>query len=348
MKKLLILDGIGGVPLGREMADSFIVNGVQTSHLDCAKLPKIRFYNLRSAVAKLINRAHQQESFYHLPRLDINQFSSYLEKEQPTHILVIGFIYKFIEPRLLAKLCQCMNCKIYLYDTDSCNLYAKRREFIFFLEQELPIYQEIFSFSKVTTYFFRHTKKLNASHFPFGAKPIGNLQSNDKVYDVLFVGSGDLRRIFLLEHIKEFVNIFGNRWKRNFPITSVELQQRIEDIPLWGDALYDHLKQSKIVLNITRTHFYAAETGVNLRIFEALAGGCFLLTDYCEEVVELFDEGIEIETFSSAKELKQKVEYYLANPDKREEIAKRGHEKFMKLYTWDIRVSKLSQDMHLT
>ncbi len=49
--------------------------------------------------------------------------------------------------------------------------------------------------------------------------------------------------------------------------------------------------RSKIVLNITYGDFYAAETGVNLRIFGALAAGCFLLTDHCDEIGDLFDTG---------------------------------------------------------
>lgn len=348
MQKLLILDGIGGVPLGREIAESFTTQGLLTIHKDCADLPKIRGYGLRSALAKLVNRSNQKDTFYHLPRLDFDYIHTLLVNEKPSHVLVVGFIYKFIKPQLLAQLCRAVGSQLFLYDTDSCNLYEKRREFIFFLEQELPIYQEIFSFSKVTTHFFKQTKQLNASHFPFGAKPIVNNPVVDKRYDVLFVGSGDLRRIFLLEHIKSDVHVFGNRWKRNFPLISMDLQQRIEDRSLWGDVLHQHLVQSKIVLNITRTHFYAAETGVNLRIFEALAAGCFLLTDACEEVTELFEVGVEIETYSSATELKDKVNYYLAHQEEREAIAARGHQKFMSLYRWDVRVQELMHRMQIT
>ncbi len=218
---------------------------------------------------------------------------------------------------------------------------------MFFLEKELTIYQEIFSFSKVTTRFFKHTKNLNASHFPFGAKPINIPIHLPVKHDVLFVGSADLRRILLLEHIKEHVSIFGNRWQRNYPLVSDALQIRITDRAVWGEELYALLASANIVLNITRTHFYGAETGVNLRLFEALAAGCFLLTDDCEEVAELFEVGMEIEVFKNATELKEKIAYYLAHPAEREAIAKRGHAKFLKNYTWKIRVLDLSQRLQL-
>ncbi len=84
-----------------------------------------------------------------------------------------------------------------------------------------------------------------------------------------------------------------------------------------------------------------------MRLFEALAAGCFLLTDDCEEVAELFEVGVEIEVFKNATELKEKVAYYLANPAEREAIAKRGHAKFLKSYTWNARVSDLLQKMNL-
>ncbi len=346
-QKLLILDGIGGVPLGREMAEAFNAQGTDTAYYDCAKLPKISWYSLRAGFAKLVNRADKKDIFYHLPRVKLSAIESILSKEKPTHLLVIGFIYKFINPQLLQKMAQKANCQLYLFDTDSCNLYAKRREFVFFLENELIIYKEIFSFSKVTTQFFKYTKNLNASHFPFGAKPINKpIQLNAK-HNVLFVGSADLRRILLLEHIKEHVSIFGNRWQRNFPLISTSLQSRITDSSVWGEDLYALLAGANIVLNITRTHFYAAETGVNLRLFEALAAGCFLLTDDCQEVAALFEVGVEIEVFKNATELKEKVAYYLAHPEEREAIAKRGHAKFLKYYTWQARVLDLSQRIEL-
>lgn len=348
-QKLLILDGISGVPLGHEMAEAFNAQGINTVYCDCAKLPKISLYAFKASFAKLVNRADKKDIFYHLPRVKLSAIESIFSQEKPTHLLVIGFIYKFVSPQLLQKMAKKANCKLYLYDTDSCNLYAKRREFVFFLEKELTIYQEIFSFSKVTTQFFKCTKNLNASHFPFGAKPIQALTRSDLAvkHDVLFVGSADLRRILLLEHIREYVSIFGNRWQRNYPLISTELQKQITDRALWGEELYASLASAKIVLNITRTHFYGAETGVNLRLFEALAAGCFLLTDDCEEIAELFEVGVEIEVFKNATELREKVAYYLAHPAEREAIAKRGHAKFLKSYTWQARVLDLSDRLYI-
>lgn len=341
MTKLLILDGISGVPLGEELCEAFANIGTTVSYADLRKFEPLMFYGLKSAFRKALNKRESADGFYHLPKLNEASFEAYIKQQAPSVILVIGFVYKYLTPAFLLRIKQKYNAKLFLYDTDSCNLYSKRREFVFFIEEELPIYDEIFSFSKITTRFFRDTRKLNASFLPFGAKPLALPAHANQDIDVLFIGSGDLRRIFILETIRSHVTVYGNRWSRNYPLMSDELKARVIDRSVWGAQLHQLLFSSKIVLNITRSHFYGAETGINLRIFEALAAGAFLLTGYCDELTELFVVGEEIEVFRSSDELVEKVEYYLANPEKRLEIARRGHQKFLELYTWDSNASFL-------
>lgn len=346
ISNLLILDGISGVPLGKEISEAFAQAGAQANYADLRNFRSKRFYTVAAVYKKLINRWEAADYFYHLPKLNAAEFESYIQKNRPQTVLVIGFLYKYLSPKFVVALKRKYNFSLYLYDTDSCNFYAKRREFIFFLEQELPIYDEIYSFSNVTTQFFRNTKKLPASFVPFGAKKLNLNKIIQQSNEVLFVGSCDLRRIFLLENIKDHVTIYGDRWQRNYPLISDDLKKQIHDVAVWGDQLHQLLADSKIVLNITRTQFYGAETGINLRIFEALAAGCFLLTDYCDEIAELFEIGKEIEVFRSSQELVEKVNYYLAHPAKRQEIADYGYQQFLNKHTWDIRVKLLAAKMH--
>lgn len=337
---LLILDGIGGVPLGRELAEACNAHGIHTTYRDCARLPTIPLYGLRSALAKTVNRSGK-DSYYHLPRVDTQAVETLLRDTRPDCVLVIGFAYKFIDPAVLAKLKRELGFALFLYDTDSCNLYTRRREFIFFLDGELPVYDRIFSFSRVTSDFFRQTRGLNAVHQPFGALPIVLPDDTPREHDVLFVGSCDLRRIFLLEHVCEHVVVFGNRWDRHAALTSRALQARITDRPVWGKELHALFGASKIILNITRGPFFGVETGINLRIFEALAAGRMLLTDHCDEVAELLKPGVEMDTFRSSAELAEKAAYYLAHDDEREAIAQRGQQRFFADYTWQRRSAEL-------
>lgn len=343
--KILVLDGIGGVPLGRELCAAFSGAGIAAVHFDCLKQQQRPLYGIRSAYAKLENKRRDKDGFYHFPRLVEQTLEALLAREKPSHLLVVGFVYKFYRPDFLKCLAAKFGIPLFLYDTDSCNLYAKRREFIFFVEQELPIYDRVFSFSQVATEFFNKTRRLDAVHLPFGAKQIDPPSCAEQSIDVLFVGSCDFRRILLLEKIKAHASVYGARWQRNFPLISPELRNRIFDQPVWGNDLQQLLARAKIVLNITRTDFFGAETGINLRLFEALAAGCFLLTDYCEEIEDLFEVGKEIEVFRSSGELVDKVRYYLENDDKRLAIARLGHEKFLKNHTWRNRVEQLLRQM---
>lgn len=334
-KKILILDGIGGATLGRDIhacIDS-------SEYYDLAKLDNISLYKPRSAITKMQRKLSEKNSYYYLPKKQYESLLSIIEETQPEIILVVGFLYRFIKPSLLANLARTKDIKLYLYDTDSCNLYSNRRQFIYFLEEEVRLYDAVFSFSKVVTEFFKR-KNINAIFSPFGANLIETYSEKYR-HDVLFVGSADLRRCFILEHIADYVSIKGNRWKKNTAIMSSALQEKVDDKPVWGEELYQHLVSSKIVLNITRGPFYAAETGVNLRIFEAMAAGCFVLTDYCDEVAELFEIGSEIETFKGSNELLEKVIYYLNNDEARLAVAKRGQEKIRQQYTWQKRVNNM-------
>lgn len=339
-EKFFIIDGIGGVPLGRELREAFTDIGVSTAYLDALRQRPRNLYGLRSAFHKARNKLRDKAAFHNLPRLPLRELEEAVRREKPTHILVIGFLYKHYDPAAVKRLAHEVGAKFIIYDTDSCNLYSRQREFIFFLKNELPLYDVLFSFSKVTTRFFRDTLGLNARHLPFGAKQVPRRVEDPKL-EVLFVGSADLRRIFLLEHIREWLAVRGARWKRNYPLMSNALRLRVDDRPVWGDELLSMLQGARIVLNITRSDFYGAETGVNLRIFEALAAGCFLLTDYCEEVAEILKPGEHLEVFHSATDLRQKVEYYLANPQERERIARLGHAEFLAAHCWSSRVRQI-------
>ncbi|PKO34140.1 MAG: spore maturation protein [Betaproteobacteria bacterium HGW-Betaproteobacteria-7] len=343
--KFLLLDGISGVPLGKEINQSLIESGVESVHFDALRTPPRFGHGLLSSLLKAQQKVSERDGFHSFPRLDIGQLDSLLHREKPSHVLVIGFAYKFFAPAALAETVKRHGAQLLLYDTDSCNLYPKRREFIHFIQNELPVYDRIFSFSKMTTRFFRDTCGLDACHLPFGALPQPAPRGVGTASEALFVGSADLRRIFLLEQIRQHVHVRGNRWRRNFPLMSAELRACTDDRPVWGSELLDLLQNAKIVLNITRTDFYGAETGINLRIFEALAAGSFLLSDYCPEIAELLHPGQEIETFRSAEELADKVRFYLANDAARRRIAEQGHAAFLQRHTWRARVSQLLKDI---
>ncbi len=343
--KILILDGISGISLGTEIADTFTDLKIQTNYTSARQLEHRKFNKLNSAIYKLIHRHIYKEDYYRYPKITNQSLEQLIKQTQTKTIFVIGFLYRFFDLKFIQQLKEKYDLKIYLYDTDSCNLFNNKRELVYFFNQELPLYNHIYSFSKTTTNFINKINSLNASYFPFGSIDIKNDKLN-KEHDILFVGSADMRRIFLLEELVNYkLKIYGSKWKRNHSIISSELNSMIVDKPIWSNALYQEISRSKIILNITRSTFYGTETGVNLRIFETLAAQSFLLTDYTPELAELFNIGQEIETYSCAEELKDKVDYYLQHENKRVKIAQKGYEKFQTNYTWKSRITELLSEL---
>ncbi len=81
---------------------------------------------------------------------------------------------------------------------------------------------------------------------------------------------------------------------------------------------------SKINLNFTTSQLV---TALPMRVFDILACGGFLLTDYRSDLDRLFEPGRDLVVFRSRAELRELAEYYLAHPEERAEIARRGREK---------------------
>lgn len=95
---------------------------------------------------------------------------------------------------------------------------------------------------------------------------------------------------------------------------------------------------SKINLNIS---LKGIEGGTPQRVMDILGAGGFALTSYCEETAEIFEEDKEIVMFRSPEELLEKVDYYLSHDKEREQIARAGHAKVMKYYTYEKKVRNL-------
>ena len=65
---------------------------------------------------------------------------------------------------------------------------------------------------------------------------------------------------------------------------------------------------SRINMNITMRPI---ATGLSLRLYDVCGCGGFLLTNYQEELPELYEPGTEVETFSSVEEMRDKAAWYL-------------------------------------
>jgi spore maturation protein CgeB len=166
-----------------------------------------------------------------------------------------------------------------------------------------------------------------------------------KLTDVCFVGGQFKRRGYYLSYLTEFdLEIYGPGWRKYGASRKADLSKFLKLRSIWGEDLVKLYNNSKIVINISQ---WSPEEfgGENLRLFDVPSCGAFLLTDHTNDLLNFFTPGVEIETFKSPKELRDKVEYYLSHPEEREKIAKKGYERSLKLPTYIDRAKEIINDM---
>lgn len=105
-----------------------------------------------------------------------------------------------------------------------------------------------------------------------------------------------------------------------------------------GEAASIIFAASKINLNIS---LKGIEGGTPQRIMDVLGAGGFMLTNYCAETAELFEEDKELVMYRTPEELMEKVEYYLTHDTEREAIARAGRDKVLRCYTYKRKLKEL-------
>lgn len=97
--------------------------------------------------------------------------------------------------------------------------------------------------------------------------------------------------------------------------------------------MYKVFYASKINLNVT---LRSIETGLPQRIFDIMSVGGFVLSNWQEEISELFEIDKEIVVFRSFEEYIDKIKYYLAHERERLQIGINGYKRVKDNYTYPI------------
>ena len=105
-----------------------------------------------------------------------------------------------------------------------------------------------------------------------------------------------------------------------------------------GDGALKVFYSSKINLNIT---LRSIASGVPARVFEVMSVGGFMLSNWQEEIPELFVEDKEIVTYKSPEELVDKADYYLRHDNERIRIGVNGYQKVKAQHTYEHRLNKI-------
>ena len=97
-------------------------------------------------------------------------------------------------------------------------------------------------------------------------------------------------------------------------------------------------KQSRINLNIS---LRSIKSGIPLRAFDIMGNGGFLLSNFQADFLDDFIPGEDFVYYESKEDLLQKIDYYLAHEDERQNIAKNGHDKVAEAHTYRHRVREM-------
>lgn len=194
----------------------------------------------------------------------------------------------------------------------------------------------------------------HVSHLTFGCDPslhrTVSLSAEERsTYgsDITFVGSMSSQRADVLRKLSGFnLKIWSRREFANFdgeriicrPVPPTDsLYRHFTGQEVWGEEMVKVYNASKIVMNL---HSQGV-VGTNMRTFEVMGCGAFLLSDARDILDRLFRKGEEFVSFERNEELPGLIDYYLKNNDKRLTIARQGQEAVYRDHTYRHRMKQL-------
>ena len=148
-----------------------------------------------------------------------------------------------------------------------------------------------------------------------------------------------LTRLRYLQHLRDLglITYGGVEWANPdwaedlVPCFSGETPRYREDLP----RVYYNTK-----ININIFHAQCINSA-NPRVYDVLAAGGFLLTEYKPVLEEEFTLDHHLVCFHSPEELREKTEYYLAHEEEREAIARAGQQFVLENATYQHRIKSM-------
>ncbi len=189
---------------------------------------------------------------------------------------------------------------------------------------------------ELTSFLINNYNATNANTYELpGNLFLGNLFLSRKL--------AEMDRITVLNTLSEHftVDLYSTDQSPLLNTNNIVLHEPIDYDSIMPKVFY----LSKINLNITLP---SIETGVPLRVFDIMGCGGFVLTNYQDELNDLFVIGHDIEVFHDLPELIEKTSYYLTHEEERLRIAMNGYQKVRKFYTTKHRVNSIVETVYGT
>ena len=209
--------------------------------------------------------------------------------------------------------------------------------------EKISHYGSIVDHNFITTHpsiFLNQNKKINNLHFMF--IPVDkNIECFD-VYnlkprkDIFYAMSHGVNRATLKKGKNDSRIHFLNGLIKKLNGINYDFYGFKNKEPIWGDNFYNALTNSKMGLNLSRglpTKYYSSN-----RIASLMGNGLLTFIDKRTQMNDIFNHN-EIIFYTSLNDLADKVLFYKKNDKSRKKIAKKGKEKYFKLFN-ESKISK--------
>jgi spore maturation protein CgeB len=230
---------------------------------------------------------------------------------------------------------------VFCWHTESESRFAE-------IVPELPYYHHTYFFSSLSLANARELGFTNTSlllhaldtslFYPLGLP---------KVYDWCFVGQWHPRRQRYCEalgRVSRNYAIYGPRWRKKV-YRHPGLWWRIKGRELWGADLNRLYDQARVAVNISVWGDKPGEShGANMRLLEIPATGACLLTDHAGDAGRLLTPGEDFVAAAGVEDMQEELAALLADPDRREAIARRGQQKASHIRTYEHMAAEIAAD----
>jgi spore maturation protein CgeB len=198
------------------------------------------------------------------------------------------------------------------------------------------------SFPHYVERFRQQGLKAEYLRFAFDPRVLARLGSAPPGKPVVFIGGYSAATHAnggqLLEQVASRVSVdFWGYGAESLPPTSVVHQSYHGEA--WGLQMYRILAASRISLN--RHSDVAGRFANNMRLFEATGVGTLLLTDWKDDLNDMFEVGKEVAAYRTPQECAELVTFYSDHEDERRAAARAGQERTLREHTYRQRMKEL-------
>jgi spore maturation protein CgeB len=206
--------------------------------------------------------------------------------------------------------------------------------------EDWTVYDLVVSSFPPTVEWFRE-RRVRAQLHRIGFEPsvLSQLIDSEQKIPASFVGSFHpvhRTRVQWLEHICAVSQVqVWSAEPTDLPLASSIRRSYVSQA--WGRDMFQVLRNSLVTLN---HHGEIPPFANNLRLFEATGVGTLLITDWKENLKEMFEPGKEVVTYRTSEECAELIRYYLQHDDERREIACAGQQRTLRDHTYTQRVQE--------